>query len=110
MTILVKNIIPFKVAETSLTSQYSATGCKTVVDKFTATNTTAANISITVYLVPPAGTAGASNLVISSRTVVPNETYTFPGLVGHVIEAGGSLSTSTTATGLTIGASGREIT
>jgi hypothetical protein len=110
MTITVKNIIPFKVAEVALTSQYSPSGCRAVVDKFTATNNTASNLSLTVHLVPPAGAPSAANLVINARTVVPNETYTFPGLIGHVLEPGGAITTSASGLGLTIGASGREIT
>ena len=32
------NIIPRKFCETTTTSQYTATNCKTVIDKFTITN------------------------------------------------------------------------
>lgn len=110
MTITVKSIIPFKVAEAVLTQQYLAVNCKAVIDKFTATNNTVGNITLSVHVVPLAGSPDASNLVINARTVVPNETFTFPGLVGHVLSAGGSISTVASATGLTIGASGREIT
>lgn len=110
MTITVKNIIPFKVAEAALTQQYQAVNCKTVIDKFTATNNTAGNVTLSIYVIPPSGTADPSNLVINSRAVAPNETYTFPGVVGHVVETSGAIVTIASATGLTIGASGREIT
>jgi len=57
------------------------------------------------------GTANAANLIIDARTIVPDETYTCPELVGHVLDSGGFISTlASAATSLTIRASGREIT
>ena len=53
---------------------------------------------------------GASNLIIDARTIVPDETYTCPELVGQALDVGGFISTlAGTATSLTIRASGREI-
>jgi hypothetical protein len=67
-------------------------------------------VSISVNLVTLAGAAGAANLIIDARTLVPDETYTCPELVGHVLENGGFISTlASAATSLTIRASGREI-
>jgi hypothetical protein len=49
-------------------------------------------------------------LIVDSRTIVPDETYTCPELVGQALEPGGFISTiAGTATSLTIRASGREI-
>lgn len=111
MTVTVKTIIPRKQAENIQTSQYTALDGKTIIDKFTATNTTAANVVFSVNLVASSGAAGASNLVVKTRTIAPNETYTFPELVGQTLEAGDFISTlANTATALTISASGREIT
>lgn len=111
MTVTVKNLIPAKQAENVQTTQYTATNCKAIIDKFTATNTSAANVSLSVNLVGNGGNAGASNLVVNTRVLAPDETYTFPELVGHVIEPGGFISTiASAATSLTIRASGREIT
>ena len=42
MTVTVKNIIPRKQAENVQTTQYTASNCKTIIDKFTVTNTSAA--------------------------------------------------------------------
>jgi len=111
MTVTVKNIIPRKQAENSQTSQYTAQDCKTIIDKFTVTNTTAANVTFSVNLVASGDAAGAGNLVLKSRAIAPNETYTCPELVGQVLESGGFISTlAGAATALTISASGREIT
>ena len=110
MAVTVKNIIPRKQAESTQTTQYTASNCKTIIDKFTVTNTSASNVTISVNLVTVSGTAGASNLIIDARTVAPDETYTCPELVGHVLEAGGFISTlASAATSLTIRCSGREV-
>lgn len=111
MAVTVKNIIPRKQAEAVQTAQYTAVNCKTIIDKFTATNTSAAPVLFSVNLIPLAGTASDSNLVLKQRSIAPNETYTCPELVGQTLEAGGFISTlAGAATSLTISASGREIT
>lgn len=111
MTVTVKNIIPRKQAENAQTSQYTATNCKTIIDKFTATNTTAGAVTLSVNLVAAAGAAGTSNLVVSAKSIAAGECYTFPELVGQTLEPGGFISTiASAATSLTISASGREIT
>lgn len=109
--VTIKNIIPRKQALAAQTDQYTATNCKCIIDKFTVTNTSAANVTFSVNLVASGGTAGDANLVLKAKTVVPNETYTCPELVGQVLEAGGTISTiAGAAASLTISASGREVT
>jgi hypothetical protein len=111
MAVTVKNIIPAKQAENTQTGQYTATGCRTIIDKFSVTNTSAVNVTLAVNLVPAAGSAGNSNLVLSAKNIVPGETYLCPELVGQVLEPGGFISTiAGAATSLTIRASGREVT
>lgn len=111
MTITVRNIIPRKQAESTQTTQYTATNVTTVIDKVTVTNTSALNVTFSVNLVAASGTPGNNNLVMKTRTIAPNETYSCVELVGQVLEAGGFISTlAGTASALTISASGREIT
>ena len=111
MTVTVKNIIPRKQAENAQTTQYTATNCKTIIDKFTVTNTTVGAVTFACNLVASAGAAGASNLVLSTKSIAAGEAYTCPELVGQTLESGGFISTlAGAATSLTISASGREIT
>ena len=111
MTVSIKVLIPAKQAENAQTTQYTAVNCKTIVDKFTITNTSAANVTISVNLVASGGTPSASNIILDTRAIAPDETYTCPELVGQVLESGGFISTiASSATSLTIRASGREIT
>jgi hypothetical protein len=111
MTVSIKVLVPAKQAENSQTTQYTAVNCKAIIDKFTITNTSAGNVTISVNLVTVSGSPSAANLVIDTRAIAPDETYTCPELVGQALEAGGFISTiASAATSLTIRANGREIT
>lgn len=111
MGIEVLNIIPRKQAEVTQSTQYISDNAKTIIDKFTATNTSASNVDLSVNLVANGDTASDANLVMDARTIAPGETYTCPELVGQVLESGGFISTLAGASAsLTISASGRVIT
>jgi hypothetical protein len=111
MTVSIKVLIPAKQAENAQTTQYTATNCKAIIDKFTITNTSAGNVTISVNLVTVSGSPSAANLIMDTRAIAPDETYTCPELVGQALEPGGFISTiASAATSLTIRASGREIT
>lgn len=112
MTVNAKVLIPAQNASNSQTTYYTAsTGVRTIIDKFTATNYTAGAVTLSVNLVTVAGSAADSNLVVKTKSLAAGETYTFPEVVGHVLDAGGFISTiASAATSITIRASGREIT
>ena len=110
MTVTVKVLIPAKTAENSQTTQYTASGVTTIIDKFTATNYSATAATISVNLVTAAGTAGDSNLITKTKTLQPSEVYTFPELVGQVLMPSGFISTiAGTASAINIRSSGREV-
>jgi uncharacterized membrane protein len=110
MAVTPKLLIPPKQAEVAQTSQYAAVNVRAVIDKFTVTNTSGSNQTISVNLVNFGGTASANNLVIAARAVAPGETYLCPELIGHVLEAGQFISTLASAAGsLSIRCSGREV-
>jgi hypothetical protein len=111
MTVSVKVLVPAKTVENSQTTQYTATGVTAIIDKFTATNYSAAAATISVNLVTSADTAGNQNLITKSKTLQASEVYTFPELVGQVLAPSGFISTiAGTASAINIRASGREIT
>jgi hypothetical protein len=110
MAVTVRNIISAKFAEASQTGQYQANDVKTIIDKFTATNTSAGNVVFSCNLIIASGSAGDNNLIIDEQTILPGESYLCPELIGQVLEDGGVISTlCDTASALTISASGREI-
>ena len=110
MTVTVKVLIPAKIAEATQTTQYTANGVTTIIDKFTATNYSASAATLSVNLVTVASTAGDANLITKTKTLQPAEVYTFPELVGQVLAPSGFISTlAGTATSINIRASGREV-
>jgi len=110
MAVKVVNIIPSKFAEVAQTTQYIAENCKTIIDKFTATNVSAAPVTISVNLVLT-GAAGDENLIVKEKSIAASETYVFPELVGHSLEPSSLISTlASAADALVVRASGREVT
>ena len=104
-------LIAAKNAENSQTTQYTSTGLTTIIDKFTATNYTSGPVTLSVNLVTAADTAGNQNLVVKTKTLQAGETYTFPEIVGQILDAGGFISTiASAATSINIRASGRQVT
>jgi len=109
--VTVKVLVPAKYAENTQTTQYTATGVTTIIDKFTATNITGTAATISVNLVTVAGTAGNTNLITKTKTLQASEVYTFPELVGQVLGIGDFISAvAGTASAITIRVSGREVT
>jgi hypothetical protein len=111
MTVTVKVLIPAKTAEATQTTQYTATNVTTIIDKFTATNYSAAAATISINLVTASGSANDSNLITKLKTLQPSEVYTFPEIVGQVLSPSAFISTIVgTASAINIRASGREVT
>ena len=110
MAVNVKVLIPAKIAENTQVTQYIAQNVSAIIDKFTATNYSAAAATISINLVTQFDSSGNQNLIIKQKTLLPSETYTFPELVGHVLQPGGFISTiAGTASAINIRSSGREI-
>jgi hypothetical protein len=111
MAVTVTVLIPAKTAENAQTTQYTSTGVTTIIDKFTATNYSAAAATISVNLVTAAGSAGNDNLIVKTKTLQAGETYTFPEIVGQILAPSGFISTiAGTASAVNIRASGRQVT
>jgi len=110
MAVNVKVLIPAKIAENTQVTQYTATNVSAIIDKFTATIYSAAAATLSVNLVTQFDSSGNQNLIIKAKTLLPSETYTFPELVGHVLQPGGFISTiAGTASAINIRSSGREV-
>jgi len=111
MTVSVRVLVPAKTVENSQTTQYTATGVTTIIDKFTATNYSASAATISVNLVTAAGSTGNQNLITKTKTLQASEVYTFPELVGQVLGIGDFISTiAGTASAINMRVSGREVT
>lgn len=111
MTTVVKNIVPGKTVEAVQTTQYTAVNVTAIIDKFTVTNYSATAATISVNLVTNAGSAGNINLITKTKTLQPSEVYTFPELVGQVLNPGDFISTlAGTASAINMRVSAREVT
>jgi hypothetical protein len=108
MTVIAKPLITSKYASNAETTEYTApSGTRTIIDKFTGYSATGG--TLTVKLVASGGTASADE-IIEAKTLAAGETHTFPGIVGHSLEAGGFISVICSAASNTvIRASGREV-
>lgn len=92
------------------TTVYISAGQTTRVDKMTATNTTAAALTISVNMVPSGGSVGATNQLVKTLSIAAGQSYAFPEIVGHSMAAGDFISVIASATGITLRASGRVTT
>jgi hypothetical protein len=110
MTVTVSNIVPSKIAENTQVTQYTSTNVTTIIDKFTATNYSATAATLSINLVTLGGSAGNLNLVTKTKSLQPAEVYTFPEIVGQVLNNGDFISTvAGTASAINIRASGRVV-
>ena len=110
MTVTARTLLSAKHLENAQTTQYTANAVRAIIDKATVTNTSAANVALSVNIVPASGSVADSNLIIDAKTIFPGETYTCPELVGQVLEPGAFVSTlAGAATALTMRISGREV-
>lgn len=108
MAVSARCLLEAKHAESAQTTQVTAT-TRTIIDKFTAYNGTAGAVTFSVAVVESGGAYGTSKVLVS-KSMIAGETYTFPELVGHVLEAGDFISTlASAATSVVIRASGRQI-
>jgi len=110
MAVTPKVIIPAKQAEAAETTQYTCPAAtRMLLDKFTGCNTTGAAATLTARIVTVGGAAGVANTITSAKAVQPGETYSFPELVGQVLQPGDFISTLASAVAITIRCSGREV-
>jgi hypothetical protein len=112
MAVTVKPLFQALQTANAESTQYTApAGTRTIIDKFTGTNTTGAVATLTVKLIASGGVAGVANTIVSVKSLAAGETYTFPELVGHVLNPGDLISTlAGTAAAITVRSSGREVT
>jgi hypothetical protein len=110
MTVTAKRLIaPVQLAATSALL-FTATAKQTIIKAASLCNSTAANHSATLYLVPYAGTAGVTNIIEDALGVAPHTTVTACDLVGHTMLVGDMIyGLADAATAVTLHLSGMEI-
>lgn len=89
--------------------EFTATA-KSLIDFFTATNTTADPQTISIHHVPPGEQAQDSNKVLSMIDLDPNETFRGAGMIGRQLDTGDRLFVQCSALdAICITCNGREI-
>lgn len=92
MSLTLKRLVSGSQLTGAAATYYTApTNTKATIKSAVLTNTTGGAVACTVYLVPSAGTAGATNTLISAYNVAAGAAYTCPELINMVIEAGGTI-------------------
>lgn len=110
MAVTARPLITAGYVSNSQTTGYTSTGVRTIIDKYTAYNSDSGAVTLTVNLVASGGSAAATNIVVV-KSLSAGETYTFPEVVGHVLEVGGFISEiAGSASKIVRRASGREVT
>ena len=66
--------------------------------------------TFTAHVIPSGGTALATNMYISARTIAAGESYTCPELVGRGMNTGGFVQVLADATGMTFKYEALDIT
>jgi hypothetical protein len=112
MTVTAKNLVPAKFVENAQTTQYTVplTITSTIIDKFTCTNISGSTATVSVNIVTDPDTPASKNLIIKTKSLAASETYTFPELVGQILQTSGYVSAiASAASAINIRVSGREI-
>ena len=103
-------LVQTRAAPTTTTAVYTSSGVTTIIDKFTAVNTsTTTPYTITVYLTDGVTVPADATTVVKTKTLQALETYTFPEIVGHNLSSNGLISVVASNAAITIRSSGRQV-
>jgi len=111
MTVTAKALVEGQIIPNTDTTVYTAPlSVTTIIDKLTCTNYDSLSRIITVSIVASGGAVGNA-YYIAKRTLASYETYTWPEVVGQILNPGDFVSAiASNNTGVNFRMSGREIT
>jgi hypothetical protein len=82
---------------------------RTIIDKFTACNSSGSTATLSVYIVPSGQTAGISNTVISNFSLASGQTYVSSEMMNQILASGDTIQVvSGSVSAISVRASGRE--
>lgn len=112
MSITAKALINAKYAASSVQAEYTApSSTKTIIDKFTATNSDASARTVTIHIVPSGETEGDSNAIMRATSIAAGATQDFTEIKNQILNPGDFISVvASVADKVVIRASGREVT
>lgn len=110
MSITPKRLIDPVQLPSAAAAIYTSTNVKTILKKATLCNTTGVNRTVTIYIVPAGGSAGATNTVLQAIPVLAGATVEVYDIEGHVLNAGDALwGLADAASAVTFHLSGMEV-
>lgn len=106
-----QNVTPQQLGQAAITTSPATlytvpASTRTYLKEFDICNTTTASITVRVFLIPSAGTAGVGNALLYDVSIPAKGTLQWTG--SQVLLTSGFIQTSASATGCTITASGGE--
>ena len=112
MAVTPKPLINSKFASNSNTTEYTTpSNTRTIIDKFTATNTDSGAVTLSVHIVESGASVGDSKLVIKTHSIAAGATKDFSELQNHILAPGDFIScVASVASKVVIRACGREAT
>lgn len=111
MSVTAKALFSAHFAGITDTTEYTTpVSTRTIIDKFTATNTDVATRTVTVNLIPSGGSAGSQNIVTSALSLTAGQSVDLPEQHNQILNSGDIISVvASVANKIVIRASGREI-
>jgi hypothetical protein len=111
MAVIAKALAEGQIIPNADTTVYTAPGfTTTIIDKLTCANYDSVPRIIAISIVA-SGAAVGNAYYIAKRTLASTETYTWPEVVGQILNPGDFVSAiSSNATGINLRMSGREVT
>lgn len=107
MTVTPSALVETGYAANAETTVYTA-AVRTIIDRCTGYGVGVADL--TIKLVPSGGSASAAN-VVEKKTFAIGDSYSFPAIVGHVLEPGDFISALASAgSAVNLRISGRKVT
>lgn len=93
MTTVARVFTQSKTLEDAVTTQYTSSGVKSIIDGVSATNYSAAPKTLTVHLCQVGTAASSDNMVVKARTILAGATDLLPELRGRRLDAGDFVAT-----------------
>lgn len=111
MSITAKNLIAAQFSSNVATTYYTAPALtRTLIDKFTVTNTDGSARTLTINIVPSGQGVALANTVTSALSITAGASVTVPEMQNQILEAGDFIScTASVASKVVIRMSGREV-
>jgi hypothetical protein len=89
---------------------YTSANILTRIDKLSFTNQDTGAHTVSIYLVPPSGTAGVTNQITKAFSIPAGSTWNCPDAVGQTLPVGGTLQMlADTGAVVTVSGSGTQI-